>query len=551
LLFKVVPNLNVVIRANQSAIIVNLSMVHSSVMKRCLRTNKFIVLCIFSLNSVACAAFEFRLSTMFGLFEEEDRFERPVYPRRNMAEEYGVDGYRALVSRALDQDQDQDQDQGQDQDQEMVDKEIDNYGVDVSFPTHYLDFPEHDMDSSRNSYSTFLQGCKAHYKSRADTCDESEMDRMDMNLNQPPVMQNYTEFGFQKTRVPKEVMEPLKKFWELNKSLKTKEKWADGDTHINHWESATYMINVENPNLEGGGLRLKNMLWDAAHESIQKWFGSDTNYPLAPASLYGIRVYGRGSVLAPHVDRLPLVSSAIINVAQDVDEPWPLEVYGHDGKAYNVTLDVGDMLLYESHSVIHGRPFPLKGKSYANVFIHFEPAGHCVRHSARMTGEDVVGDAENMYRTAKQTSAPKVDETEVLPLHIVPGSMEAKRWTQDLPYVVFKNKIQGEIRTRLRSTGAHNAASVGNLSMLRDFATNSPELLITSDQNGWQPLHEAARGGHLDVVEFLIKKGANLNTRTNKGEGGTPLWWAEKTHGKNHPVSKLLASKGAISVGPK
>jgi hypothetical protein len=31
-------------------------------------------------------------------------------------------------------------------------------------------------------------------------------------------------------------------------------------------------------------------------------------------------------------DRLPLVSSAIINVAQDVDEPWPLEVYGHDGK---------------------------------------------------------------------------------------------------------------------------------------------------------------------------------------------------------------------------
>ena len=46
---------------------------------------------------------------------------------------------------------------------------------------------------------------------------------------------------------------------------------------------------------------------------------------------YGIRVYKEGSILAPHVDRLPLVSSAIINVAQDVDEPWPLEVYGHDG----------------------------------------------------------------------------------------------------------------------------------------------------------------------------------------------------------------------------
>jgi prolyl 4-hydroxylase len=27
-------------------------------------------------------------------------------------------------------------------------------------------------------------------------------------------------------------------------------------------------------------------------------------------------------VLAPHVDRLPLVTSAILNIAQDLDEPW-------------------------------------------------------------------------------------------------------------------------------------------------------------------------------------------------------------------------------------
>ena len=86
---------------------------------------------------------------------------------------------------------------------------------------------------------------------------------------------------------------------------------------------------------------------------------------LSPTSLYGIRVYTEGAVLAPHVDRIPLVISAIVNVAQDVDEPWPLEVYGHDGKAYNITMEVGDIVFYESHSVIHGRPFPLKGRYYA------------------------------------------------------------------------------------------------------------------------------------------------------------------------------------------
>ena len=92
-----------------------------------------------------------------------------------------------------------------------------------------------------------------------------------------------------------------------------------------------------------------------------------------------------------------------------------------------------------------GRPFTLKGKSYANVFIHFEPAGHCTRHSSRMTGEEVPGDAEVMYRATKQKSAPKVDEMEVLPLHIAPGSVEAKRWMQELPYVVFKSKREVRI----------------------------------------------------------------------------------------------------------
>lgn len=56
-----------------------------------------------------------------------------------------------------------------------------------------------------------------------------------------------------------------------------------------------------------------------------------------PISMYGIRKYTTGAILNPHVDRLPLVSSCIVNVAQDVDEPWPLEIYDRQGKAVNVT----------------------------------------------------------------------------------------------------------------------------------------------------------------------------------------------------------------------
>ena len=107
------------------------------------------------------------------------------------------------------------------------------------------------------------------------------------------------------------------------------------------WECPTYMVSVEDAKLRGGGRILKQAIWEAARSTIQEWTGEE----LTECSLYGVRVYKEGAILATHVDRLPLVSSAIINVAQDVDEPWPLEVYNHKGEAVNVTMEPGDMVL--------------------------------------------------------------------------------------------------------------------------------------------------------------------------------------------------------------
>ncbi len=38
------------------------------------------------------------------------------------------------------------------------------------------------------------------------------------------------------------------------------------------------------------------------------------------------------------------------------------------------------------------------------------------------------------------------------------------------------------------------------------IAAKSPEKLKQKDNNGWNPLHEAVRGGHLQVVKFLVKQ---------------------------------------------
>ena len=233
-----------------------------------------------------------------------------------------------------------------------------HYGVDVSFPIH------HHRDgvaggASSDFYAEFMNGCRGRYRNAGHMlCDASEEERMGMNRRQPSSMNNYTELGFSKVRAPPELMARLVGFWNGRDAHDVgripDEAWPPGNTYTNHWSSPTKMLDMRPSPLRGA-------VWDASRDVLEDW----TSAELSPSSLYGVRVYTDGSVLAPHVDRMPLVISAVINVAQDVDEPWPLEVYGHDGRAYNVTMEVGDMILYEGHSVVHGRPFPLKGRYYA------------------------------------------------------------------------------------------------------------------------------------------------------------------------------------------
>jgi ankyrin repeat protein len=55
------------------------------------------------------------------------------------------------------------------------------------------------------------------------------------------------------------------------------------------------------------------------------------------------------------------------------------------------------------------------------------------------------------------------------------------------------------------------------------------------------PMHFAAQEGHRDIVELLLAKGADVNTRN--GGGNTPLHWAAKYGHKD--VAELLLAKGA------
>mmetsp|Transcript_33738 Transcript_33738/g.71919 ORF Transcript_33738/g.71919 Transcript_33738/m.71919 type:complete len:522 (-) Transcript_33738:188-1753(-) len=442
------------------------------------------------------------------------------------------------------------------------------YGVDVSFPIHHGKLSDnyawlpHNVDPANNptppqyvgkpvqylgnkqaEYDEFMKGCDNHYGGGKgySACKVTEQDRVEMSLRQPRSVQNYTELGFKKMRAPKEVWERVKKFWDENKDRKNwnPENWPKGNTYTNHWQSPTYMVSVEDTRLRGAGVNIKRKIWNAAKDTLAEW----TQEELTECSLYGIRVYTEGSILATHVDRMPLVSSAILNVDQDVDEPWPIEVYAHDGKAYNVTMEPGDMVLYESHSVLHGRPFPLKGRFYANIFIHFEPTGHSLRHQAHEAAMEAAKGAQ--YKQGGH----EADMTDGLPPYIVRGSVEEERWFKSHPQKRNKRKEKLDTFTT-GSTPAHRAAQDGDAAQLGRVIDKLGHLLEAKDENGWTPLHEGARAGHEEVVRLLVDRGASINERTREGKGETPLYWSIKENGEDHPVSQLLKSLGGLSIGP-
>ena len=152
-------------------------------------------------------------------------------------------------------------------------------------------------------------------------------------------------------KAPEHVFKLITDFWEANKENVSEEQLPEGSTFLNFWDDTVKFVSIENPELIGGGTDLYNSILSATNPIVSEWTGQD----LEGSSVYGIRIYKEKAIMAPHVDRLPLICSAIINVAQDIDEDWPLEVIGHDGIAKNVTLEPGDLLLYESHSVLHGK----------------------------------------------------------------------------------------------------------------------------------------------------------------------------------------------------
>jgi len=350
------------------------------------------------------------------------------------------------------------------------------------------------MPHQKQTYEEFIRQCV----DEDEVCDIADKQRLTMNAEQPGGMKNYTETGFKKIRAPAPLYKLLKDFWDKNRDKARIEK-DDASCFHNSWQVPTTILMTEESQFEGGGWNLSAAVWASARDILEEWTGQK----LAGSSVYGIRVYHNQSILTPHVDRLPLVSSAIINVDQEVDEDWVLEVYGHDGKATNVTMAPGDMVLYESHSVIHGRPFPLNGKFYANIFVHFE----------------TMGDVDSMEELPPKGSLPPYVRDEYLDTYF-----------QDFPDGwTLLHDIYSMVRR-------------GDLYTLR-YVAQRDSSVINSPDTRCMMMRQAAENKHIKILDFLVRELEFDMNMLCKSQ--TPLDLVEDILGEGSPVVAFMVDNGA------
>ncbi len=171
--------------------------------------------------------------------------------------------------------------------------------------------------------------------------------------------------GFEKRKLDDETFHIIRRSYEsVRGELQPERSDAIGRFVESIWPGEPPALYFEKEGVNALVLKLLKPL----HE---QWCG----FPLAPAACYGFRVYLRGAYLHGHVDRGEThVISSTICVDKDVYAPWLLQAVDIDGNSFDVDLEPGEHVLYESAKIQHGRPMPLNGRFHVGMFVHYKPA---------------------------------------------------------------------------------------------------------------------------------------------------------------------------------
>ena len=182
-----------------------------------------------------------------------------------------------------------------------------------------------------------------------------------INMNGAVVTKNLTQHGWALTRIPSSTLQFL--LDAMDRVPRTPE---------NSTLTTQMGLLGPNPPLLVNSPFVRRRVGRELQHIHEDWVGGQS---LTLAMAFGIRVYLNESQLSMHLDNPNThIVSSIIHVAHSDDsDPWPLVLEDFSGNTVVIEMTGGDMVLYESSKVFHGRPKPYRGSWYASIFLHYHP----------------------------------------------------------------------------------------------------------------------------------------------------------------------------------
>ena len=193
------------------------------------------------------------------------------------------------------------------------------------------------------------------------------MDFQNQIQNQRAMIPAFTKEGFLRMKIPeglyKDILEVREKSLEEGKFVA--ERHVPGTINhqvllVNDEEEMSRLMLVNRTQMIHLDDGIREKVFKTLGPLAEEWAGG---IKLIPTAIYGIRRYLNNSWLISHLDRPSShVISVIMNIAQDVEEEWPLYIKDHEGRSHSLILKPGDMVWYESAKLLHGRQKPFRGQ---------------------------------------------------------------------------------------------------------------------------------------------------------------------------------------------
>lgn len=184
----------------------------------------------------------------------------------------------------------------------------------------------------------------------------------------------FSETGYKLVSIPPEIWNEVNTYWKNNRASRPGFEGAV-NVYISNGDNNDDSFTGERPHGIAAWLPnyIKSKLNKFMREEIMNWVG----VKVKDANVFGIREYLRGAQLQMHVDRYEthvLSGTIFVGGMAEGDEKWPLQVWGHDGKVRDVSMNAThNLILYESATGNHGRPMKFEGVGYAGVYAHYQP----------------------------------------------------------------------------------------------------------------------------------------------------------------------------------